>query len=596
MHSGAPVADAELLVGPRYLRNALAFTPSLALVRTLWCFLVEVVDLDAFVARACFKSRAAPRGAYAVAGLAATLASHALLVVDDYELYAQSKLLPLRELRHAVRFYRDVLAHAEGIGVDAGGSSGSDAAAAMAAPAAPFWPRLAAAAATLLRALYDRHSQRPLGPPDMWLVDVSRAALCIPPPPTLPPGTRFIAADDAVRRLGAVMPFALAFDVRAAQYWAHRDAARHAAQYGTPQVRVTVHRSRLFESAYAALAGLSPEALRRKVYVTFINAEGMEESGIDAGGLFKELWTALAGVVFDPAYGMFRVTEAGAMYPNPDSALCAGVPDDAAFEFVGRVLGKAMFEGITIGPQFARFFLHKLLGRAVNLHYLSSLDPELYKSLMFLKTYDGDVADLALTFTVSGDLAAGADGHELLPGGAAMDVTAANRLQYIYLVADWRLNKAIERQVAAFARGMHDLVPAAWLAAFSAPELQVIISGAPRGVDAADLERAAQYGGGYHAVHSTVTMFWSVVAAFSERDRAALLKFVTSCERPPPSGFRQLDPPFTVVRLAARAPNDMLPMASTCFNMLKLPEYTDKATMRTRLLTAIHSGAGFEMT
>jgi ubiquitin-protein ligase E3 C len=282
------------------------------------------------------------------------------------------------------------------------------------------------------------------------------------------------------------------------------------------------------------------------------------------------------------------------MYPNPESSLCSGVEDDIAFEFIGRVLGKALFEGITIGPQFARFFLHKLLGRSVNLHHLPSLDPELYKSLMFLKTYEGDVADLCLSFTVSHDLGSGAAEIELIPGGASIAVTAKNRMQYIHLIADWRLNQSIERQSSAFLRGLRDIIPQAWLSTFSAPELQVIISGAARGIDVDDLERHTSYNSGFFSMHPTIMMFWKVMNELSDKDRAALLKFVTSCERPPPNGFRQLEPGFTIVPLSAAQANS-LPMASTCFNTLKLPSYSDRATMKAKILIAIHSGAGFEM-
>lgn len=66
------------------------------------------------------------------------------------------------------------------------------------------------------------------------------------------------------------------------------------------QVRISVQRERLFETAFAALSPLRGDALRRKVYVSFVNAQGMDEAGIDAGGLFKELWTSLAAVAFDP--------------------------------------------------------------------------------------------------------------------------------------------------------------------------------------------------------------------------------------------------------------------------------------------------------
>lgn len=51
---------------------------------------------------------------------------------------------------------------------------------------------------------------------------------------------------------------------------------------------------------------------------------------------------------------------------------------------------------------FAGFFLSKLLGTSadVDIHHLASLDPEVYRNLLFLKSYGGDVEELGLNFTV----------------------------------------------------------------------------------------------------------------------------------------------------------------------------------------------------
>lgn len=54
------------------------------------------------------------------------------------------------------------------------------------------------------------------------------------------------------------------------------------------------------------------------------------------------------------------------------------------------MLGKALFENITIQPQFAHFFLAFMHGRYnfMNLvNDLKTFDDGLYKNLMFLKTY-----------------------------------------------------------------------------------------------------------------------------------------------------------------------------------------------------------------
>lgn len=58
-----------------------------------------------------------------------------------------------------------------------------------------------------------------------------------------------------------------------------------------------------------------------------------------------------------------------------------------------------------VQPEFATFFLGFIRGDYNFLHVfhdLNGLDPELYRNLMFLKTYSGgDVEDLCLTFTVT---------------------------------------------------------------------------------------------------------------------------------------------------------------------------------------------------
>lgn len=147
---------------------------------------------------------------------------------------APSAVLPLRELRHFVRLLRDVLAHAEGVGIDRY-KAPSDPAALLALPATPFWPRFQAAALSALRALYERHCQRPLGPGSLWVVDPARLevveAAGAPPAAAAPGGE-----PEPVRRVMAAMPFAVPFDRRAAVYNATREADRSANQTGMPQV------------------------------------------------------------------------------------------------------------------------------------------------------------------------------------------------------------------------------------------------------------------------------------------------------------------------------------------------------------------------
>ena len=80
-----------------------------------------------------------------------------------------------------------------------------------------------------------------------------------------------------------------------------------------------------------------------------MNDSGLPEAGIDAGGVFKEFLSSLVERAFDANLGLFLRNPAAQLYPNPDSS--AVVPNDSKlFEFVGSVLGKAVFEGIQVCP------------------------------------------------------------------------------------------------------------------------------------------------------------------------------------------------------------------------------------------------------
>lgn len=106
------------------------------------------------------------------------------------------------------------------------------------------------------------------------------------------------------------------------------------------------------------------------------------------------------------------------------------------------------------------------------------------------------------------------------------------------------------------------------------------------------------YAGGYGPEHETIAAFWRVVRAFNKDQRSNLLRFVTSCARPPLLGFKDLRPRFTISN--AGVPEEAgggvrLPSASTCINLLKLPMYANEAILRERLLYAIEANAGFEL-
>jgi len=361
-----------------------------------------------------------------------------------------------------------------------------------------------------------------------------------------------------------------------------------------PQIQILVRRNYLYEDAFDRLSLENEPNLKLKMRVQLVNFIGLDEAGIDGGGIFREFVNELLLDAFNPNRGFFILTRDNLLYPNPSVHLLFE-NFKKHYYFIGRILGKAIYENMLVELPFASFFLSKLLGRHsanVDIDHLNSLDPVLYRNLLSLKKYDGDVTDLGLDFTVVNEELGENKQVDLEPNGSKIPVTEANKIRYIHLMADYKLNRQIHDQCTAFKQGLFNVLDPEWIQMFDWKELQVLISGAHVPIDIEDLRQHTNYSGGYNEEHPVIQLFWKAVANFSDKQKRQLLKFVTSCSRPPLLGFKELFPAFCI---QSAGTDDRLPSSSTCMNLLKLPEFRDENTMKTKLLYAIESGSGFEL-
>ncbi|KAI9355105.1 hypothetical protein DFJ73DRAFT_826193 [Zopfochytrium polystomum] len=457
---------------------------------------------------------------------------------------------------------------------------------------------------SFIEQLYARDSRRPFCPKGHWLMvsetdadAFAQHAMVDKDDPISPGATRTVI--ESWQAVLDKIPFVIPFSSRVniLRSWISKDKATYGMEevgWIQPRARVTIRRDRIIEDGFDQLNALGP-ALKRRVAITFVSDQGLVEAGIDGGGVFKEFLTELSKEVFSPKAGLFVSTTENLLYPSTQATNSEQFHQKLKYmEFVGRVVGKAIYEGILMDVGFAGFFLAKWLGRASYLDDLPSLDPVLYNGLLELKTHTGNVEeDFSLNFTSTEELMGRREEVELIPGGSALPVNNENRLEYIIRMADYKLNKRIRHQSAAFFSGLKDLIDPRWLRIFNQQELQMLLGGENTPIDIADLKRNVVYGGDFHEQHPTMRNFWEVVEEMSEENRRLLVKFVTSCARPPLMGFSELRPNFCI-RQSVEA-EDRLPTASTCVNLLKLPAYRDKETLKQKLNYAITYGAGFEL-
>ena len=135
------------------------------------------------------------------------------------------------------------------------------------------------------------------------------------------------------------MPWAVPFEDRLLLFQHIIQMDRNVCQDGgdvNSAVRVRVRRSQIFQDTHTKLN--QPGVLKKRIYVVFVNPlTGEDEKGIDAGGLFKELWTTLSNVAFDPNYGLWAITPSQLMYPSSTSNLIHSNSIEL-YEFLGRIL------------------------------------------------------------------------------------------------------------------------------------------------------------------------------------------------------------------------------------------------------------------
>ncbi|XP_057959070.1 E3 ubiquitin-protein ligase UPL6 isoform X2 [Malania oleifera] len=509
---------------------------------------------------------------------------HILMIVDNEEFYEKEKPLSLKDIRSLVIILRQALWHLLWVSPVTG-----RAAAHKRRPVEFIYHRVSIVAAELLSQLQDWNNRRQFTSPSDFHADgvnehfISQAVM---------ENTR---ANDVLKQAPFLVPFTSRVKIFTSQLTAARQ--RNGSHAVFTRNRFRIRRDHILEDAFSQLSALSEDDLRGLIRVTFVNEFGVEEAGIDGGGIFKDFMENITRAAFNVQYGLFKETADHMLYPNPGSGMIHE-QHLQFFHFLGTVLGKAMFEGILVDIPFATFFLSKLKQKYNYLNDLPSLDPELYRHLIFLKHFEGDLSELELYFVIVNNEYGEQMEEELLPGGKNTRVTNENVITFIHLMANHRLNFQIRQQSSHFLRGFQQLIQKDWIEMFNEHELQLLISGSLDGLDVDDLRSHTNYAGGYHSEHYVIEMFWEVLKSFSLENQMKFLKFVTGCSRGPLLGFRYLEPLFCIQRAAGNASEealDRLPTSATCMNLLKLPPYRSKLQLETKLLYAINADAGFDL-
>ncbi|KAI0042289.1 hypothetical protein FA95DRAFT_1500247 [Auriscalpium vulgare] len=301
------------------------------------------------------------------------------------------------------------------------------------------------------------------------------------------------------------------------------------------------------------------------------------------------------------------------LFPAPisseDIANDGGQKKTHIIRVIGQFVAKAMLDSRIIDMSFNKVFLRLALGEEVPLtiETLRLVDADLANSLEKLQSLastghgprdklqklwgkeEDKIEDLALDFTIPGY------NIDLRPGGKDLSVTSSNVHDYIKEVMDAIIGSGAKLQAKAFREGFSKVFPISDLQAFTMDELVMLFGNADEDWSVETLSEALKADHGFNVESRAIRSLIEIMSEYDAPTRRDYLQFLTGSPKLPIGGFRGLNPSLTVVRKPHEAPlsaDDYLPSVMTCVNYLKLPEYSSKDVMRSKLSTAMKEGVG----
>ncbi|KAJ2556662.1 putative E3 ubiquitin-protein ligase [Coemansia sp. RSA 1933] len=247
--------------------------------------------------------------------------------------------------------------------------------------------------------------------------------------------------------------------------------------------------------------------------------------------------------------------------------------------------GRSPIYGLLSSSAQLRYQINEMLSD------VSQFRPQLARGLRQLLLYRADDVDsvFCLTFEASYDALGQVVTVPLVPNGATVAVTSANRVEYVLRYLQWVLNDSVARQFEPFRRGFYYVCGGNALSLFKPEEIELMVHGSGSDWNPEDLRKITEHIN-FGSSDLLVGWFWDTLTEFTPEDRRIFLSFVTGADRMPTIAS-ELQLKMKLVLLG----DDYirLPVARTCFNQLGIWRYRSKGELKTKLVLAIRESEGF---
>eukprot|EP00111_Clytia_hemisphaerica_P022609 TCONS_00066498-protein len=357
-------------------------------------------------------------------------------------------------------------------------------------------------------------------------------------------------------------------------------------------ITLKVKRDQLLKDSMQATKNFNKNDWSKKFLIKF---DG--EEGLDYGGLSREWFTLVLDQLFNNRGGLFqrfnKENPQALIHPNPQRT--ENYQKLKLYEFAGQMVGKCLVECACgrsrqqyVKARFTRSFLAQILGLRVSWKHFETDDKPLYiGKIKYILENDPEGLDIFFSEDVYDSEDRLIKTVDLKSNGSQMEVSESNKMEYIQLVAEYRLQESVKQEITGFIKGLHSIIDDGLLSIFDENELELLMCGMDN-ISVSDMKQHCDAPN-----NNLMNQFWSILSGFSQEELSRLLQFITGSAQLPPEGFAGLLPKLRITFTYTR---DQLPSSHTCSNHLVLSSYNNMDEFRRKLVYAITEGCeGFGM-
>lgn len=249
-------------------------------------------------------------------------------------------------------------------------------------------------------------------------------------------------------------PKVLEFDNKRSYFTRRLHSRTAEARHPQPPLQISVCRDRIFLDSFKWLSFKSADEIKYgKLSIRFNG-----EEGVDAGGVTREWFQVLSRQMFNPDYALFIPVASDRTTFHPNKLSKVNEEHLMFFKFIGRIIGKALYEGRALDCHFSRAVYKRILGKTVSIKDMETLDLDYYKSLLWM--LENDITEIITeTFSVETDDFGVTEVVDLVENGRNIPVTEENKQEYVQLVVEYRLTGSVQTQLEKFLEGSLLLFP-----------------------------------------------------------------------------------------------------------------------------------------